>query len=223
MARSTLRVPPPERSRATRPTLAYGSLRAPLRRTCGILLVWLALACSGSTGQAGELRLDPAESTIFFIGVKNDLVAVPGSFTGLAGAMDPEKGTGWVEVAVSTLATGDEERDSNILTHFFEATRFPLARFELENVDPELLPPAGGSRSLTVTGTLELHGSQFTLPVPIRVSREASGFRVQSSGPLLINAADFGMERQIQVLKAVCGHETLSATIPIQVDLLFVP
>ena len=221
MARLTLRVP--ARERATRSTFAYGSARPPQRGACGILLVWLAFACSGSTGQAVELALDPAESTIFFIGVKNDLVAVPGSFTGLTGAMDPEKGTGWVEVAVSSVATGDEERDSNMLTHFFEATRFPLARFELENVDPELLPPAGGSRSLTVTGTLELHGSQFTLPVPIRVSREAGGFRVQTSGPLLINAADFGMERQVQVLKAVCGHETLSATVPIQVDLLFIP
>ncbi len=195
----------------------------PFQRVSAVVVTWLALACSGSTGQAAELGLDPAESKIFFIGIKNDLVAVPGSFAGISGAIDPDKGTGWVEVAVSTLATGDEERDQNILTHFFEATRFPLARFELENVDPELLPPAGGSRRLTVTGTLDLHGSKFSLPVPIRVSREAGGFRVQSSGPLLINAADFGMERPVLVLKAVCGHETLSATVPLEVDLLFVP
>ena len=195
----------------------------PFQRVSAVVVTWLALACSGSTGAAAELGLDPAESKIFFIGIKNDLVAVPGSFAGISGAIDPDKGTGWVEVAVSTLATGDEERDQNILTHFFEATRFPLARFELENVDPELLPPAGGSRHLTVTGTLDLHGSKFSLPVPIRVSREAGGFRVQSSGPLLINAADFGMERQVLVLKAVCGHETLSATVPLEVDLLFVP
>ncbi len=113
---AALRVPVRERSRTTRPTLASGSLRPPLRGACGILLVWLAFACFGGTGQAEELALDPAASTVFFIGIKNDLVAVPGSFTGLSGAMDAEKGTGWVEVAVSTLATGDEERDGNILT-----------------------------------------------------------------------------------------------------------
>ena len=223
MPRQALRDPARERSRATRSTLAHGSLRAPLRGACGFLLGLLVFACFGGSGQAAELRLAPGESSIFFVGIKNDLVAVPGSFTGLSGAIDPEKGTGWVEVAVSTVVTGDEERDGNIVTHFFEATRFPLARFELENVDPAQVPPAGDSLSLTVKGTLELHGSQFTLAVPIRVSREAGGFRVQSSGPLLFNAAEFGMERQVQVLKAVCGHETLSATVPIHVDLLFAP
>ncbi len=189
----------------------------------GVFVTWLVFACYASNGPAVELGLVPAESSIYFVGIKNDLVAVPGSFTGLSGALDPETGTGWVEVAVSTLATGDRARDANILTHFFEATKFPLARFELENVDPTQVPPAGGSLSLTVKGSLVLHGSRFMLAVPIRVSRESGGFRVQSAGPLLLNAADFGMERQVQVLKAVCGHETLSATVPTQVDLLFVP
>ena len=190
------------------------------------------VSCQGSGNGPGASApvtgvwlLVPAESSIWFVGIKNNAVAVPGSFSGMEGGFDVAKREGWVEVRVATLATGDAPRDENLRVHFFDAVKFPVARFAMTGIPSvEELPAVGASLATTLSGKLTIHGAEFPLAVPVRVSREAPGrIRVRNTRPVVLSAKDLGMEQALAVLKAVCGHESVSGAVPIEIDIVFTP
>ena len=194
----------------------------------GILIsVQLALSgCSSWSGEStasGELTLQSGESVISFVGIKNNAVAVPGSFASLRGGLSIDSRRAWVEVALDLLSTGDKERDQNISVHYFNVREFPLARFSIDGVTgPESLPPVGGSVELVANGVLEIHGSRIELAVPVRLTREGERrVRVRNTRALVLTSEQLGLAQQHAILKAVCGHEALSAAVPIDFDLVF--
>ncbi len=199
-----------------------------------IAFAGLALACAlacqsrmfgGHREVSGVWRLVPAESTIQFVGIKNNAVGVPGSFASLEGAFDAAKRTGFVEVKLGSAETGNPARDENIRAQFFEALKFPVARFDVSGLPaPETLPAPGASARFELAGTLSLHGASLPLKLIARVSRDAQNhLHVHNAAPIVLSAHDLGMDAQLAALKAVCGHESLSGAIPIEVDLAFAP
>ena len=203
-----------------------------LPRVALALVAAALLSCQGSMlgGGAGApvngvWLLVPAQSSLWFVGIKNNAVAVPGSFSGMEGGFDVGKREAWVEVRVATLGTGDPARDENIRVHFFDALQFPVARFSLTGIPSGAeLPAVGASSAVTLAGKLQIHGGEFPLQIPVRVTREAADrIRVRNAKPVVLSAKDIGMEQPLAVLKAVCGHESLSGAVPIEFDVLFSP
>jgi len=200
------------------------------RRGLAALAAASLVACQsgsfpGHREVSGVWRLVPAESAIQFVGIKNDAVGVPGSFASLEGAFDVAKHTGFVEVKLGSAETGNPERDENIRTHFFEAAKFPLARFDVSGLPaPETLPGPGGTTRVELAGTLSLHGASLPLKIPARVSRDGQNhLHVHNAVPIVLSAHDLGMDAQLAALKATCGHESLSGAIPVDVELAFAP
>ncbi len=200
----------------------------PVARLAGLLA--LALTLTQVTGPrevaAGaaedDLRLVPAESTIRFVGIKNNSAAVPGGFGDLRGGASSSSGSAWIEVTLSSLETGDPERDKNILTHFFQADSFPLARFEVRELPSSLAEmPVGSSQEIEIAGTLKLHGAEAELRAWVRITREDVGYRLETTRAIVIDAVALGMTRQVATLKAVCGHLALDSVFPVDVSLLF--
>jgi len=178
-----------------------------------------ALALSAGAAHAAEWKLVPAESSLHFVGIKNDAVGVVGSFTALDGAFDPDKGTGWIEVKIASTNTGDPARDTNLTTHFFEVAKFPTARFEVTG-----LPKADklADADVELAGTLSLHGASLPLKIAAHVSRDAHGhLHAHNAKPVVLSAHDLGMDDQLAALKAVCGHQSLSAAVPVDFDVSF--
>ena len=205
-------------------------MRALLAGAAAALTALAALACEGPwlgfhREVTGTWRLVPAESAIHFVGIKNDAVGVPGSFSSLEGAFDSTKRTGWVEVKLGSAETGNPARDENIRTTFFEAARFPVARFDVAGLPaPEALPAPGTSTQLELSGTLALHGAALALKIPASISRDAQNhFHLRNAAPVILTTKDLGMDAQLAALKAVCGHESLSGAVPVDVDLAFAP
>ena len=164
-------------------------------------------------------KLVPAESSLHFVGIKNDAVGVVGSFTTLDGAFEPGKGTGWVEVKIASTSTGDPARDTNLTTHFFEVAKFPTARFEVTG-----LPKADklADADLELAGTLSLHGASLPLKIAAHFSRDSHGhLHAHNAKPVVLSAHDLGMDDQLAALKAVCGHQSLSAAVPVDFDVSF--
>ena len=170
-----------------------------------------------------KLELNASESRIHFIGIKNNAVAVPGIFVGLSGSLDLEKRTAWVEIPVGLLSTGNQERDLNIRTHYFNAEKFPLARFSVEGLTgAEELPPVGGSVEGMAHGVLAIQHARVELDVPVRITREAhQRLRVRNTEPLVLSAEQLGLQAQHEILMAVCGHAALSGAVPVELDLVF--
>jgi polyisoprenoid-binding protein YceI len=200
-----------------------------MKRALAALAALCLASCSsggpfGHRPVTGAWRLIPAESSIRFVGVKNNAVAVPGSFAGMEGGFDADQHTGWVEVRVGTAETGNPARDENIRTHFFEAAKFPTARLEVRGLPAsDALPPEGASAAFELNASLELHGATQALKIPVRVAREHEKLRLHNSTPLVLSAHDLGMDAQLAALKAVCGHEALSGAIPLELELVFAP
>ncbi len=173
----------------------------------------------------GVWLLVPAESSLWFVGIKNNSVAVPGSFSGMEGGFDTAKGEGWVEVRVGTVSTGDPARDENIRAHFFDSLNFPAARFAMTGIPSTAqLPSVGASLEAKLAGRLMIKGKEYPLEVPVRVTRSAvDRVRVRNTRPVVLSAKDLGLEQSLAVLKAVCGHEALSGAVPIEIDVVFAP
>jgi polyisoprenoid-binding protein YceI len=167
----------------------------------------------------------PAESAIWFVGIKNNAIVVPGSFTGMEGGFDASKREAWLEVRVGTLDTGNPERDENLRVHFFDSVNFPAARFAVTGIPGAAeLPAVGSDLSTTLAGKLLIHGSEFPLTVPVRITRAASDrIRVRNTRPVVLSVKDLGMEQALAVLKAVCGHEAVSGAVPLEIDVVFAP
>lgn len=196
---------------------------------CGIAALALTLARAESEhpqaeeGRPGAWPLVASESRIYFIGIKNNEVPVPGSLALLEGALDVDARSGWIRISIASLDTGLAERDTNIKTHVFADAAYPEARFTTRNVAGSVtLPPIGRSIQLEATGDLELRGKAVTVVVPLRVSREGPArVRLQTAKPLVLTKEQLGLEEAFAVLQAVCGHEALSGAVPVQFDLLF--
>lgn len=203
-----------------------------LARVVLVIAASALLSCQGGVfGGGASSKVDgvwllvPAESAIWFVGIKNNAIAVPGSFTGMEGGFDVAKSEGWVEVRVGTLDTGNPGRDENLRAHFFDSMSFPAARFALSGIPSAAeLPAVGADLSTTLSGKLLIHGAELPLAVPVRITREARNrVRVRNTKPVVLSMKDLGMEQALAVLKAVCGHESLSGAVPIEIDVVFAP
>jgi polyisoprenoid-binding protein YceI len=201
------------------------------RRVAAALALAAALAGTGCAlvrhrDVSGVWRLVPVESALHFVGIKNNAVGVPGTFTTLEGAYDAAKRSGFVEVKLGSTDTGNNPaRDENIRAQFFEVAKFPVARFDVTGLPiAESLPEPGGSARIEIAGTLSLHGAAVALKLPVRVSRDVQNhLHVRNEAPVVLSAHDLGMDAQLAALRAVCGHESLSGAIPIDFDLAFAP
>ncbi len=198
---------------------------------CRLLVGLAALiafsACSSGARRGGQdpetLTLVGSESTIWFVGFKNNAVAVPGSFAALDGALDVVGHRGWIEVGIASIATGNAQRDQSIATHLFGGAEFPKARFAIKDaLGATELPAIGESVELEVSGILTLRGVETVLTIPAGLTRESAGrIRVQTLAPVVLTAEQLQLGQAFQVLQTVCGHEALSRAVPVSFDLVF--
>ncbi len=197
------------------------------RLLVGLAALIACSACSSGTRQGGQdpetMTLLGSESTIWFVGIKNNAVAVPGSFAALEGALDVVGHRGWIEVGIASIATGNAERDQSIAMHLFGSAEYPKARFAIKDaLGATELPAVGESVELEVSGILTLRGVDTVLTLPARFTRESVGrIRVQTLAPVVLTAEQLQLGQAFQVLQAVCGHEALSRAVPLSFDLVF--
>lgn len=187
------------------------------------LLTALVLLLPFSSAWA-EWELDSTRSSINFVSVKNDSVGEVHSFSSLLGFIG---GTGNVQLtinldSVDTLIAVRDERMRELL---FETVKFPAANISA-NVDPAVLAVVaeGGVVSLELPVKLALHGHEKTLNLSVVVVGEGDGrIRVFSARPVLVNAADFGLEAGVAALQKIAGLQAISNAVPVTLQLLFLP
>ena len=121
----------------------------------------------------GTLSFDGKSTLGDFTGTTTTL---RGQMTGGATLTDVR---GWVESPVSTLKTGNDRRDRD-LVKTMEAEIFPTIRFELTGVTPEW--ERGDSAGVVLAGNFVIHGVTRAERIPATVVRSAEGIRVQATG-----------------------------------------
>ena len=162
---------------------------------------------------AGTWKADPAHSTFEFAVRHMGIATVKGRFTDVAAALvggdDPAlAGT----IAVSSVDTHDESRDGHLLSpDFFDAERFPEARFESLRVDPDrvvgLLTLKGVTREIELAARFDGEGKDPW-------GNERLGLELEGE----IDRHDFGVSWNAPLPG---GGLTLANDVALKADLLF--
>jgi polyisoprenoid-binding protein YceI len=115
---------------------------------------------------AGEYAIDPAHTSVEFIGRHLMITKVRGRFPEVSGTIiiddEPEKSRVDVELKVATLETGNPDRDGHLRSpDFFDAEKYPTISFRSTKVE------ASTSGTWAVTGDLTVRDvtRQVTLQV----------------------------------------------------------
>lgn len=119
---------------------------------------------------------------------------------------------GWVESPVSTLKTGNNRRDRDLLKTM-DAEIFPTIRFELTGVTPEW--ERGDSAGVVLAGNFVIHGVTRAERIPATVVRSAEGIRVQAAG-IPMDLHDYKIDKLTRFLVF-----KMNRNIVVHIDLFF--
>jgi polyisoprenoid-binding protein YceI len=155
-------------------------------------------AAPHAPGAVTTWKLDPAHSLAEFK-VKHMMIShVKGRFNGLSGTLsldetDHTHSSVEASIDVSTIKTGDEQRDGHLKSaEFFDAEKFPAITFKSSNID------AKGGADYDVTGDLTLHGVTKAVTFAVEDLSQPSkdpwgNQRIGLSATARINRKDFGL------------------------------
>lgn len=171
---------------------------------------------------SAEWILDNDASTLSFTSIKAGTVAETHSFGELAGGIDAN-GRASLVVDLDSVDTGIEIRDQRMRELLFDTSRYAIAEVSLR-VPPDVLATleSGQQRSAAVEATLELHGGTHPVTVQVRVARLGDErLLVASERPLLLDAADVGLDDGVEKLREIAGLASISPAVPVSFVLVF--
>ena len=186
----------------------------PALAVLGLLLVQPALA---------DWSLDNARSVVNFISVKNASVGEVHRFGSLAGSVSDD-GAVQLVIDLDSVETLIPIRNQRMRELLFETVRFPSATLQA-SVPAELTQLAAGERRIArIDLAVDLHGASRSYAVDVLVSGGADGsLEVALREPLIVQAADFGLDGGVGVLQEVAGLKSISTAVPVTAQLVFVP
>lgn len=183
---------------------------------CGALLPW--------SGAWAQWDLVNERSSINFISIKNGDLGELHGFGSLVGYIGADGGV-QVDIDLDSVETKIDIRNQRMREKLFQTAKFPVARVSAE-VEPALIAEAskGATATVDIPVTLSLHGLSKTLTVPVVVIGEEGGrLQVFSARPVLLSAADFGLQAGIAALAEIAGLKSISDTVPVTLHLVFSP
>ena len=168
-----------------------------------------------------DWRLTSA-SKVGYVSIKNNAIAEHNVFSGVTGSLS-KKGQLKINIDLSTVETQVEIRNQRMRELFFEVTQYPQAVVTAELDVQELAQvDSGAPLEIVKPFTLSLHGVEVTAEAHLRVVAVGGRAWVSTVRPILISAADFGLEGGVAALQKIAGLEAIAAVVPVSVDLKFV-
>lgn len=177
-----------------------------------------------SSSVLAQWELNSGLSAIQFISTKNSAVAESHSFGSLAGSIG-EDGKVAMEIALDSVDTLIAIRNERMRELLFETVKFPKAEIKAQ-IDQDVIAPAiaGGVVVTEIPITLSLHGYDKAMTVAVVLTGTSGGnLLVVTPSPILINAADFGLDKGLELLREVAGLKSISTAVPVSFQLLFAP
>ena len=168
-----------------------------------------------------DWRLTSA-SKVGYVSIKNNAIAEHNVFSGVTGSLS-KKGQLKINIDLSTVETQVDIRNQRMRELFFEVTQYPQAVVTAELDVQELAQiDSGAPLEIVKPFTLSLHGVQVTAEAHLRVVAVGGRAWVSTVRPVLISAADFGLEGGVSALQKIAGLEAIAAVVPVSIDLKFV-
>ncbi|MEP4486166.1 MAG: YceI family protein [Halioglobus sp.] len=171
-----------------------------------------------------QWELDSERSTLNFVSIKNNSIGETHLFSSMVGFVGDD---GRVQLAIDldSVETMIPIRNERMRELLFQTAMFPTANVTAQ-VAPEVLAAitGGGSVTTDIAVTLALHGAEREITVPVLVSGDEGGLiRVMTPKPVIVGAADFGLEDGVTALREIAGLNSISTAVPVTLNLVFTP
>ena len=163
-----------------------------------------------------------AASKVGYVSIKNNVIAEHNYFSGVTGSLN-KKGQLKVSIDLSTVETQVDIRNQRMRDLFFEVLQYPEAVVTAQLDMQELAQvESGAPLELVKPFTLSLHGVESTAEAHLRIVSVGGRAWVSTVRPILISAADFGLEGGVAALRKIAGLEAIAAVVPVSVNLKLV-
>ena len=163
-----------------------------------------------------------SSSKVGYVSIKNNAIAEQNYFSGVTGSLS-KKGVLKINIDLSSVETQVDIRNQRMRDLFFEVAQYPQAVVTAELDMQELAQiDSGAPLEIVKPFTLSLHGVEATSEAHFRVIAGGGRAWVSTVRPILISAADFGLEDGVAALRTIAGLEAISSAVPVSVDLKFV-
>ena len=184
----------------------------------------LALACTVaallSPLAAADWQIGPA-SQIQFVSIKNNVIGEVSHFDTLSGSVT-DAGDVEVRVVLDSIETNVGIRNERMKTMLFEVGLYPEAVITAQ-LDAEAIATMSDGGVTNVALQIDLHGQTVTKYAQLNIAVTEQGVIATTAQPILLTAAEFGLEGGVAALQEVAGLNAISRVIPVTVALQLVP
>jgi len=184
-----------------------------------LFLLSLAITTSqlsfGASHSKGGMMLDNALSTLSFVSVKKGTAAEVHTIDKLSGSLS-DAGELLVTLDLASVNTKIEIRDVRMKKSLFETDANPTA-----TVTAKIGKIADGVSRITGSLELDLHGVKKSMDFEAVVVMAGDKLVVSSAKPIIIKAADFGLEGGIAKLQELAKLPSIATVVPVSFVLTF--
>ena len=182
-------------------------------------LAFVAAALLSPLAQA-DWQVGP-DSQVQFVSIKNNTIGEVSHFETLAGTVT-DAGEVEVRVALDSVETNIGIRNERMKTMLFEVGLYPEAVITAQ-LDAGSMAALTGGGMTNVALKIDLHGQTVTKDAQLNIAVTDQGVSATTAQPILLTAAEFGLEGGVAALQAVAGLNAISRVIPVTVALQLVP
>ena len=161
------------------------------------------------------------DSRVQFVSIKNNTIGEVSHFEILSGSVT-DAGEVEVRVVLDSVETNVGIRNERMKAMLFEVGLYPEAVITTR-LDAGSMAVLSGGGLTNVALQIDLHGQTVTKNAQLSVAVSDQGVNATTTQPILLSAADFGLEGGVAALQEVAGLNAISRVIPVTVALQLVP
>ena len=187
-----------------------------MKKTCLALMLALPLSVFA------DWKLDNDHSRLSFVTIKKGTAGEVGRFKRMEGEVSSQGQVG-ISIDLTSVDTAVEIRDERMQSMLFETGMYPKATLSAQLDGAKLKAMKAGDMKIeTVKAELDLHGIKKSLDFEVAISKLANDkLLVISNKPVVIAAADFGLDAGVEKLRAVAELPSISQAVPVSFILSF--
>ena len=158
-------------------------------------------------------------SRVGFVSIKNNVIGENNAFERVSGGIS-ETGAVTVNIDLASVETGVGIRNERLQKMLFNVVNFPQATVSAQLSERQLMAlKSGGSVAESISVSVALHGNTVSKQVELAAAKAGNTLRITTTQPIVITAAEFGLEAGVAALQQIAGLKAISRSIPVTVDL----
>ncbi len=179
-------------------------------------------APTAATLDEGDWAIDPKASYLAYVSVKAGEIAEANRFDQIGGSV-AANGAARIEIALASVNTGVEIRDTHMRDIFFQVAEFPTAVITAQ-LDPAKLAALEVGKTMVqpLSATLSLKGMEAGVEAEVQVARMSDNRVIATTTrPVIITTDMFGLTDELGELRALAQLPSISPAVPVTFTLAF--